>query len=77
MHKIGPADVLILGYSCGVSQYPQVIKQLKINIKCSNIHMLQAIQVKGVTNSCKKNGLLNYKNQLKYLLWFQSVTFQL
>ena len=65
MHKLGwkenyfkSADVPMLGHGCGVSQYPQFYGRTK-RIKCYHIHTWEAIQVKRVTNFCKKIGFLH------------------
>ena len=47
------ADLSMLGHGCGVSQYPQFYDRTK-KIKCYHVHMWEAIQVKRVTNFCKK-----------------------
>ena len=78
MHNLGwkaqyfkSADVSMLGHGCGVSQYPMFYDTIKIYIKCYNVHMWEAIQLKIVTNFCTNHGLLRQPNQLKRLLWFQ------
>ena len=53
------ANVSILGHGCGVSQHPQFYERTKKYIKCYQFHMWEAIQVKRVTNFCKKIGLLH------------------
>ena len=50
MHKLGwkaqlfkSADIFMLGYGCGVTQYPQFYDTDIKNIKCYHVHMWETI----------------------------------